>query len=444
MSNKLIRIAFIFITLCIASIAQLRGDEAIRLHEAFPAGYQYHVSTRVDLTGTLELQPEKGQAAGKSLTITGGSAIDYDEKVLDSSAENDVRKTVRIFRRMDMRRKVGDEPQEITIRPAVRRMVLLRLKNKEVPFSPDGPLTWSELDVVRTDVFTPALGGLLSSKDVRPGDTWTAASSAVLELTDMEQIDLGSLECKFEEFTTLASRRHARIAFRGTVQGMNEDGPNRQQLDGYFYFDLESNHLSYLSMQGKSDLLDKAGKTVGSVQGRFVITRQANRKSADLTEDALKGIALEPTAENTLLLYDSMEMGLRFFHPRRWKVAGVHGKQVDLDERNGSGLRISVESGSTLPSTAQFVKESEQALQAQKIKIVRQGQPGKVQNSASDLEHFEIDTELNGQKARMSYYLLRQGKGGVTIAARLTTGDLEAQSKEVEGIARSIILSTNE
>ena len=62
------------------------------------------------------------------------------------------------------------------------------------------------------------------------------------------------------------------MALSGTVRGINEDGPNRQQLDGYFFFDLESNHISYLTFKGVHVLLDRDGKESGRVEGRFVLT----------------------------------------------------------------------------------------------------------------------------------------------------------------------------
>src|SRR5262249_2301166 len=145
-------------------------------------------------------------------------------------------------------------------------------------------------------------------RSVRTGERWTAARSAVQELTDMERIDEGQVECRFEQITTLSQRRHARIAFAGTVRGINEDGPNRQELDGYLFFDLESNHISYLSLKGISWPLEKAGKARGRAEGQFVLTRQAHTRPADLSNEALKGVAFEANADNTLLLYDNREL----------------------------------------------------------------------------------------------------------------------------------------
>src|SRR5262245_1102994 len=109
-----------------------RAEEAVRLQEAFPPGYQYHVSCRSELSGSLTLPPEKDKAA-RALPVTGNSAIEYDERVLARGSDGQVQKTARIYRRLTFQRKVGDRAQEGTIRPEVRRLVVLRHKNAEVP-----------------------------------------------------------------------------------------------------------------------------------------------------------------------------------------------------------------------------------------------------------------------------------------------------------------------
>jgi len=417
------------------------AEEAIRLQEAFPPGYQYHVSSRVELSGNLTLPEEKGQATPKVLAVTGTSAIEYDERILDRAADGEVQKTLRIFRRIDFQRQVGDRQQDSTIRPAVRRMVVQRMKHAEVPFSPDGPLTWGEIDLVRTDVFTPALAGLLPDRAVRPGEHWTAAKSAVQELTDMERIDEGQVECRFEQITRLSNRRHARIAFTGTVRGLNEDGPNRQELDGYLFFDLESNHLSYLSLRGVSLLLDKEGKSLGRIEGQFVLTRQVHTRPADLSNEALKGVGLEASAENTLLLFENPDLGVRFLYPRRWRIAGGQGRQIALDEANGSGLLLTLEPAARVPSGDQFLAESRTFLQQQKATILRTEPPRRIQAAPQELEHFALEAEVNRQRVWMDYYVIRQAGGGATLAARLLPADRAALQKEVERIARSVTVA---
>jgi hypothetical protein len=416
------------------------AEEPIHLRERFPVGYEYHVSTRVDLSGTLTLPPEKDKPAPKPLSVRGTSAIEYEERVLGLGEDGQVRKTARLCRRTDFRRTVGDRPQENALRPEVRRLILLRHQNKEVPFSPDGPLTWGEIDLVRTDVFTPALTGLLADYPVRPGDRWSATQAAIQELTDLERIDEGSLECRLEQFTTVEKRRHARVAFHGTVRGTNEDGPNRQELDGYFFFDLESNHLSYLSLRGKHAMLDKDGKEVGHIEGRFVLTRQANTRCAELSDAALKGMATEPNADNTRLLYDNPDLGVRFLYPRRWHVAGVRGTQVALDSADGSGLLLTLDPTSRATTGERFLAESRDWLVKQKARLLRVDQPRTVRASPV-LEHFSLQAEMGKQTFVMDYYVTRQNNGGATLAARLPPRDLAALQKEVERIAASVVIT---
>ncbi len=416
------------------------AEEAIPIREDFAVGSQYRVSSRLELAGQLTRPAEKGKAA-ETLTVTGSSALDYDERVLGVTSDGRVDKTVRVFRRVDFERKVGGQPQKTTIRPAVRRLVVLRHKNAEVPFCPEGPLTWNEIDIVRTDVFTPALAGLLPDKPVRPGDAWTATTAAVQELTDLEVLEDGKLDCKLEGFVTLEKRRHARVSFAGTVRGPDEDGISQHKLEGYFYFDLESNHLSYLSLKGVQSPLHE-GKEVGRVEGQFVLTRQAHTTARELSDEALKGLTLKETEENTLLLYDNPDLGLRFLYPRRWRLAGGLGGQVRLDGKDGSGLQISLDAPSRVPSAAAFLNESRQFFASRKAKLGRFTQPRRVEGPGRrELENFTQEVEMDGRALLMDYYVLRQAEGGATIAAGLPAKDAAALRKEVERIARSVTIT---
>jgi hypothetical protein len=449
-----------------ASLASplLGADDGIRLRETFPEGYQYQVNCRVEVTGSLTLPPEKEKQAAKQLPIRGTSLIDYDERVLSTKA-GQVDKTLRLYRQVDFQRKIGDRPQEATIRPEVRRLVVLRLNQVEVPFSPDGPLLWGEIDLVRTDVFTPALTGLLPEGPVRERDRWKAANSAIQELTDMERIEEGQVECRLDPIANFQNRRQARVNFRGSVRGLNEDGPNRQQLDGYFYFDLESNHISYLSLNGVSILLDKDGKEVGRVEGQFKLSRQANSRCRELSDEVVRTLKLEPTEDNTRLLYDNPDLGIRFLYPRRWKVMGVRGRQVAVDETNGNGLLLTVEPVGQVPNGGQYLGESKDWLEQQKARILAVDSPRRLSSDRGELEHFSLEVQLpapsplpgaqgqssgrsrggdrageGGQKVLMDYYVTRQTLGGATMAARLLPQDAPNLRKDVESIARSIAI----
>jgi hypothetical protein len=412
-----------------------QAGESIDLREQFAPGYQYHVSSRVDISGRLTMPPEKGKEA-QSLQVTGQSALEYDERILS----RDSQKTIRYYGRMDFERKVGNQAQQNSLRPEVRRLVILRHKQAEVPFSPSGPLTWGEIDMVRTDVFTPALAGLFPDKAVKVGDTWQAQVSAVHEITDLERIEEGGLTCKLESIITLSKRRQARVSFKGSIRGLGEDGMARHEIDGFFFFDLESNYLSYLSMKGVQSMLDKTGAALGKIEGTFVLTRQPTTRCKELADEALRGLTLEPNEENTLLLFESEELGVRFLYPRRWRVAGANGRQIGLDETGGNGgLLMTIEALPRVPTGPQYLQESEKWLTQQKAKVVKSDRPTTLQPSPRSLEHFTIDADIKGQRVRLAYYVMRQPLGGATLAARLVpTTDITALERDVQRVARSL------
>jgi hypothetical protein len=421
----------------VTSVRPVAAEDAVKLEESFREGRVYRISTRVDLSGTLTPPADKGQSAPKPVSVKGDSAIDYDERLLTVD-KGEVRKTIRIYSRMDFAKTLADRPSEGTLRPAVRRLVVMRQSGTKAPFSPDGPLTWGEIDLVRTDVFTPALAGLLPDHEVRVGDRWNVSLDAVRELTDMEHIDEGKIECRLDDVSVKDGRCQARAIFTGTVRGGNEDGPNRQQLDGSYLFDLESNNLSYLYLNGVHSLLDADGKEMGRIEGRYVLSRKADAASRDLGDDALKDVTLEPNADNTRLLYDNPDLGVRFLYPRRWHVGAVRGSQVALDGADGSGLLITLDTPARTPTGSQFLDESRNWLESRKVKVLR---ADAAKTMASGLEHFALETEAGDLKAVMDYYVARQTNGGATLAARLGTDDLEALQKEVEGIARSLAIT---
>ncbi len=429
-------------------------EESVRLHESLAPGATYRVNSRVDLSGDLLLPAAAVKDnKPKAMTVRGESVVEYDERILSRDPAGQITKTLRAYQRLDFQRNVGDQLQKSALRPEVRRLVLLRLKNAEVPFSPDGPLTWGEIDMVRTDVFTPALRGLLKEGDVRVGDEWRASDHAALELTDLEEIKAGKLTCRLQEVAVRNGRRLARIGVAGTVSGVNEDGPNRQQLDGYFFFDLESNHLSYLYLAGTSWLIDTEGKTTGKIEGKYVLTRKLasnlgeggeggeRGKQGELSDQAVRTLTLEPNDENTLLLFDEPALGVRFVYPRRWRVQQADARQITLQEPQGGGLQLTLEPAGKTPTAQQLAAEVNAWVRKERLRVQRSSPPRTVPAGAGPVEQFDLEVEQGTDRWKLDYYVARQAAAGVTAAGRYPLAEAAALQKDAERIMRSLRLA---
>jgi hypothetical protein len=418
------------VVLWLAPSIGVRAEDPVQISEKPAVGDEYHISVRVELAGKLTLP----QGAGaESLRVSGQSRIDYDEKLLEITPAGVPARTSRIYRDVQFARSIAARTQEQSLRPAVRRLVMMRQAPGGSAFSPDGPLTAGELDLIRTDVFVPALARLCPGHAVRPGDRWRCDDDAIRELTDLRQLDENVVTCQFDQVTTLQGQPQARIALKGWARGVNEDGPNRQELDGYFYFDLQARHLSYLYLNGVSFLLDKDGKATGRVEGRFVLTRRATAVPA-LSEAAL--VSASPSAENTMVLYE--DTAVRFLYPRSWRVAAVRAGQIALEEAGGNGLLLTLEPLSRAPTGAQFRAEVDKWLVDQKSAASRRRPPSPFSLAGGTAETFEIDTTIDRQPVFLLYYVVRQNLGGITVAARSRPEAAQHLAGDIGRIVRSL------
>lgn len=415
----------------------LAAQEPVQLlQERFQTGQRYQVRLRVELSAQMTVPATKNRPA-QTIKQVGSSDLDYQERILELDRDGRVSRTLRWCSRMHFRRTTAGQEQELALRPAVRRLVILRKGHTEVPFSPDGPLTWGELDAVRTDVFLPGLTGLLSGKESRVGDRWLAATSALQELTDLDKIDRGELECRFDRLEQVAGRAVARVTFTGTVSGVGEDGKVEHRLRGYLLFDRQGGYLSELTLLGSAVLLDKDNREVGQIDGRLVLQRRAGGDAEGLQDGALRGLKTEPDAENTALLYDNTRMGVRFVYPRHWKVAQEMGSQVALDTPEGNSVLVTIDPPQSVPTAAAFLDESRNWLIKQKGKVVQVYSPRRLRDRPA-LDGFALEVELGGQRLWLDYYVVTQPIGGATIAGRLLPEDLATVRKEVDRIARSV------
>jgi hypothetical protein len=420
--------------------APASAQETTTLAESFRPGHAYKVDVSVKIDGKLALPTERGKPP-PLVPVVGVSRLTYDERLLESDDANS-QKAVRAYREVTFKRVTGTVTQDAGIRPSVRRMVLIRANDRRAPFSPDGPLTWGEMDVVRTDVFLPAaVPGLLPQGPVKAGQTWKASAAAVAELTDMQKVDEGDLVVKFEGVATVDGKRVARLHVAGKVRGVNEDGPNRQTLDGTAYFNLEANLLTYLSVRGTHELLDgTSGQTMGVVEGQFVMSRSPLAEPpADLSDASLRGLGLKPDAENTLMLYDDPGLGVRFLYPRGWRVGAVQGKQVTLDHtRLGGGVLITVEPPAKVPTADDYRREVTGFLGKELAAVKVVAPPARVRPEPGQLDRFTLDAAFEKDAARLEYAVLRQADGGATVAARLPAAVAAELKADVERVMRSL------
>lgn len=416
------------------------ADPAVTMAETFDDKNVCRVEVKSSISGKVSMPSGDGKTA-KVVPLSGSHHYQYDERPLPSE-DPAGKKLVRAYRTFEFTRTIGGEEQKAAVRPEVRRMVVLRSdKGKKAPFSPDGPLTFGEIDAVKNDLFAPSLvAGLLPPKAVTAGAKWPASESTVIDLTDLEKVENGGIEVEFVGVIESNKKKYAKLALNGAVRGLNEDGPSRQQIDGTAYFDLEANRLSYLKLNGVHELLDAKGQATGKIEGSFTLTREASPKADEFTDAALKGVELKPTDDNTLLLYDNPDLGVRFLHPRRWRVGVVQGRQFTLDEPQGGGALFTVTTAAKTPTAAAYQGEVKDFLAKQKAKVSPIPEPKRWQAKPA-VDRFGLDAEVGSGKARMEYAVVTTADGGLTMAARLPEKLASELTPDLDRVLKSLTVT---
>jgi hypothetical protein len=416
-----------------------RADEAVMMTEVFVPGYRYCVRSSADLAGTLSVPIDKSKRKPMPVNITGASDIEYVERVLSVNSFGEVTKILRKYSRAELHRRVSGRDEESTIRPSVRRIAMV-LDGRKVPFSPDGPLTWGEIDLVRTDVSTSSLIGLLPAQPVHTGDKWIAKVPVIREITDMDQVAECSVQCCLEKLFLSEKSRRARVTFAGKIRGSNENGPSVQELQGHLDFDLDYRCVRNLYIKGINSIIGPDGQSLSRVEGHFALTRWPGRLDGELNDETINGIALDPNSNNTRVLFENQELGARFLYPRRWRLVGVYGNQIDLDEPGGAGLRVTIDTSHRPQTAQQFMADTLAFFEKQKIRVLSANGPHVVPGASEGLERFTIEIVSRGAPVWMEYYALRESAGGATLAARLLPAELEALRHQVDQIARTVTI----
>jgi len=88
-----------------------------------------------------------------------------------------------------------------------------------------------------------------------------------------------------------------------------------------------------------------------------------------------------------------------------------------------------------MAAAAQFQQEVRAWLTKEKANVYRMENPKAL---AQGMETFAVDCELNKQRVVLDYYVLRQTRGGATVAARLAPNELVHLRKDVDRILKSV------
>ena len=175
-------------------------------------------------------------------------------------------------------------PTAAMLRPEVALLVAERRDRgwPVVVFSPSGPLSWPELELVQGVGDPLPLADLLPEKPVAVGDHWKVRDTAAKAMSGYDTITASTLEATLES----ADATRARIRLNGRVEGSAFGGSGAIGCEGFATFDREALRIDHLDLN-RTETRQAGPVEAGlEMKSTLVVTRHPAEPSDALSDAA--------------------------------------------------------------------------------------------------------------------------------------------------------------
>jgi hypothetical protein len=267
---------------------------------------------------------------------------------------------------------------------------------------------------------------------------------AASELTGVSPIESGGLTCVFREVKSTEMGTVARINFFGTLTGPTDQGPTRLTVEGHLLFDLDQQLISYVLMNGRSEIVDSSGRTTGKLEGRYELSRHPAIDDPRLGDTALQGLSLKADSENTALLFDSSQLGVRFLYPRNWELTSVAKSTIQFEEPTGGNMRLTLDSAAN-PSAEKLQAELLTWLKQQKATLQNKETPqAQTLTETLKAERFTVRAQHQEREKEWTYLIVRDADRSVVLATNFIQERADAMREDLLFLARSLEFTPKE
>lgn len=300
--------------------------DTYRLRPANIADRIERVRTIVEVEGQLRLNADGSEV--KHLPLSVKADLSYTQRTLEAAEGFKQMRLIRHYDTAEAKIKLKDSELTNGLRDVRRQIVVEAKQGQATFFSPSGPLTREELDLVHVPGSGLILAALFPEKAVAIEDRWAPSEEAISQLLGLETINSQDIAAAL----TGVENDVASISIEGKVAGAVGGVSSDIELKGKLHYDLQKKAVTWLA------LACKESRAIGHARPGFdVVTKvqmvSAPTKATELLGDkVLAGLPLRATTNSTAIELDSPTAGYRFVYDRRWEVM--------LDRHDATILRL--------------------------------------------------------------------------------------------------------
>jgi hypothetical protein len=412
-----------------------RAAGPVRLREAARPGETTRATVTLKAEGLYRpaAAPGGGQnEAPKPLKLRVETRLEFVERVLKVDGQAWPERTARRVVRAGSAINGEVRPSSAALRPEVALLVAEPRPGGVVVFSPGGPLTRAELELVQGPGDPLALDGLLPVRPVEPGDAWKVSDATARALSSYDTLASNNLEARLES----ADEARAVVRLRGDVRGSVLGGEGAVACAGSYTFDRKVGRIARLVLEraeGRSPGPVEAGLDVKST---LTVDRRGDEDpaAAGLGDEALARLDLDtPDPRRELLLLNAPDGKYALTHDRDWHTFWDDTRLTVL-KRLAKGEVVAQCNLATGPNAGkgrhqdlnQFRDDIRRGLGARFAQFLGAGEV-----DGDPAGHFRYKVGVQGRQGELGvvwYYYLVAGPAGDQVVATFTLAESQVQA----------------
>ena len=290
------------------------GNEVYDLSPVGNGGETVRVRCVLEVTGELKLN-----ASGKGVTrlpLRVKGEISYDERTIDAGRQRTRLKNVRLYEQARATIQVGETATQSELRPDCRLIVADASAGHLVLFSPLGPLTRDELELLDVPGSSALVAGLLPEKPVAVGERWSPAPEVLAGLLGLDAVTQARVESGLQQ----VDDKRAVLAIKGTVSGAVRGISSDIELDGRCDFDMAQRRITWLAMSIRETRAVGHAEPGLEAVARLRMGIAPGKPCAEISEATLAHVPLEANPGTLLLRLASPEGKYQLLYGRQWRV----------------------------------------------------------------------------------------------------------------------------
>lgn len=287
------------------------AGETYQLQSAQATGWHQQVKVVVETEGELKLNPDGSEV--KRLPVKVEANLAYVERTLGMGKSL---KTVRSYAQAQAGIRLGDSELATTLRDERRLIVSQSDEKQALTFSPLGPLTREELELLDVPGSGLTLAALLPLRVVKIDQSWQIPDWAVARLMGLDIVNQHEVTGKLTD----VKDNIAIIALQGKLAGAIGGVTSEIELAGKLNFDLKQRTITWLAFGFKENRAIGHAQPGFEVAGKVRMVAAPIRAAETVGNAALANLPTTASRETTLIDFAADSAGYAMAHDRRWNV----------------------------------------------------------------------------------------------------------------------------